>query len=126
MMQNIIKHTLKGKNGWSILNLSVIDVAKIKSIDFRKRVFCIFDKDLPYTLDIKYYEPKQHTSIAPTFTGRGVGFTVVTETKVYQNITKRYSTQEECMKEVHDIHEKQYYLTIYAEELAEKIMKNSY
>jgi len=45
---------LKGTCGWQRDWFNKIDVSKVVSFDTRRRLFCIFDRDKPVELSIKY------------------------------------------------------------------------
>lgn len=108
-MKGLLYHTLKGSNGWSTLAISTIDVAKVLKMTCHKRLFMICDRDLPYTLTIRYDEPKETIGFAPT-TRPGV-ITVYNETQLEQTITKRYKTEQELLDEVTEIKKKQQQIT---------------
>ena len=107
-MEGIIFHTLKGIRGWSKLNISTIDVYKIKDIYYNKRLFCIFDRNYPYTLIIKYNEPQESINLAPgiNFKG-GVTLSLVNNMCLISDITKRYKTEIEVKNEIEEINIKQ-------------------
>ena len=93
-MKGIIFHTSKGIKGWSELGILTVDVYKIKDIYYKKRLFCIFNKDHPYNLTIDYHEPRESIGLAPGINLYG-GFTFSLVKKVHltANITKRYKTE---------------------------------
>jgi len=39
------------------IGYSTFKIHKINNVWYKKRLFCIFDKDLPYKLTIEYYKP---------------------------------------------------------------------
>lgn len=83
----VLSYTLRGTNGWSDLSLNKIDVGMVVSTNVKKRLFCLFDRDKPYTLHINYgYERR------------------------YNPITKRYSNIEDANDDVNNILKKQEFL----------------
>jgi len=117
----VLFHTLKGTPGWSRLSIKNIDIARVLSISHSKRLFKIFDRDKPYTLEIKYYLPSVQTGVAPSF-GRNVSFTVYSEPILEHNITKRYETEQTVLKEVEDINNKIKKLDDYTNKISSYIM----
>jgi len=81
-MKGIIFHTLKGINGWSFLKLQKIDVCKILNIKYNKKLFCIFDYEYKYTLEIEieYLEPNKNFYIKPVYGGC---FVVLDDIRMY-------------------------------------------
>lgn len=64
-----------------------IDIAKIRKINLRPRLFCILDRDKPYTLDIYYENP--HLSV-----GYGNGIVVHGDTRLNDLISIRGTSDE--------------------------------
>jgi hypothetical protein len=77
-LTGVVYHSLKGSPGWSKLDLSSIDVARVLAIDYKKRAFKIFDRDKPYTLNINYYLVGLRVGVAPSF-GSHTSVTVYNE-----------------------------------------------
>ncbi len=106
MRNNILFHVLKGKNGWSFLDLQRINVLKVQEMSCRERCFKIFDKEYPFVLDIEYAEEK--TTLVPMIVN---GATIFVSTKDdLQTITKRYKTSKEVNEEILEIKKKQHKL----------------
>src|SRR5689334_18355327 len=101
--QSLIFHELKGIPGWSGVNKKIIDVAMVKEINFRKRLFRLIDREYPYTLNILYYDPHFGTSVFTTG-GRRVN---VSEAFCESYITRRLKSEHECLSEFNEIIEKQ-------------------
>jgi hypothetical protein len=73
--------------GWSHLSITTIDIRKVEVIEYRQRLFCIIDRDYPYTVCIRYtnqYSVRQPFSL----------------------ITKRYETLEDAEFDVNEINRK--------------------
>lgn len=121
----VLFHTLKGKNGWSHLSLSKIDVARVVNVRWTERLWKIFDKDCPYTLNIEYYLPQTKTSIAPTFGSGRTGYTVYNETVLNHSITKRYKTKEDVEREIAELERKMKKLDRYQQQISVEISKFS-
>ena len=119
MTTGILKHTLRGLNGWSLLCIKEIDVMKVVEIAHRRRLFCIFDREYPWTLTIEYNEPTE--SIEPVYTTGGAGFTISVE--LTQSITKRYQTERQVLTEISQIKRKQAGMIEWQKETADLIMK---
>jgi hypothetical protein len=113
----ILFHTLKGINGWSNFSLKELDVAKIMSISYRERLFKIFDRDEPYSLEISYNHTIENTSVAPVFTGGKIGFSLYQKTTIEQSITKRYQTKKDVDLEFSEINHKMKKLDLLSEKL---------
>lgn len=99
MMNGLILHTFKGVNGWSTCNHSIIDVAKIKSIKYNKRLFTFFQKEYKYTLKINYKENNSNIGIIRENSYDSTLYT--------QLITKRYKTINDVNDEITEIKKKQ-------------------
>ena len=123
-MQGLIFHTLKGIRGWSSLNISTIDVHKVINIEHKKRLFCLFDRQYPYSLEIVYNEPTEIPAVAPVFNPRshaGVGHVVLHNTYLTQTITKRYATEKEVQTEIAEIEAKQEKLNLIHQRIVAEI-----
>lgn len=107
-MKGTIFHTLKGIKGWSQFNISTIDICKIKDIYYEKRLFCIFNKNHPYTLTIEYCEPTQSYGLVrgATFDGKFTT-TLVSQIDLTTFMTRRYKSEIEVMNEIEEIKTKQ-------------------
>lgn len=125
---NVLFHRLKGAKGWSMYSPeNTLDVANIVNIHVNKRLFSIFDRDKPYTLWISYYNPEEE--ISPMF---GIGINgyptvgVYSKTKLYHDITARYSTKEEAENDMKDIMAKQEKLEKIQEQLRNSVTYGDY
>jgi hypothetical protein len=103
MLKDIIFHTLRGVDGWSSFNRSIIDVARVVSITYHKREFKIYDTDHNYTLTIEYEQPEDEIKIVYVKNGFGVTH----GTKTLHMLTKRYVTEIDVLNEIREIEEKQ-------------------
>lgn len=107
-MRGLIFHNLKGIKGWSDLSISQINVYKIKEIFYKKRLFCIFNKNYRYTLTIKYSEPNEYYMPIIVYGGHGITTTsLVKQVNLTQIITKRYLTEADVINEIEEIKLKQ-------------------
>jgi len=91
-LKNPVYHTLKGFPGWSALNLQKIDLTRLVDMSYCKRSFMIMDRDLPYTLYIRYENPKTPYLIVPM-----IGSVFV------ETISKRYKTEDDVKSEILEI-----------------------
>lgn len=94
----ILFHELGGVFGWGE-PLRRIDVARIKEMDYHRRLFRISQRDLPWTLEINYYHPHETMKMAPTLTSRGGGFTFHSSINLYTTITTRYPSEKKLLEE---------------------------
>jgi uncharacterized protein YpiB (UPF0302 family) len=113
-MKNLIFHTLKGVKGWSYLDIDKIDVARVNKMFYYRRSFCFFEEDKPYSLFIDYHLPKN--KIFPIY----CNFIYVVELE--QRISKRYSNEEEVVKEIFEINRKKEILEKYFERKGQTIL----
>lgn len=104
-MRTFVKHFIKWEYGWGS-QLRDLDVMKIGSIIYHKRLFKLTQRDLPYTLAIEYDEPHEVISIGPTFSGSG-GATLYNKTELTQTITFRLPSEKYCIDEINTIYGKQ-------------------
>lgn len=123
-MIGILFHTLKGKPGWGRLALEEIDVCKIQNMTYFKRLFCIFDRDHPYTLSIVYNQPFETIQLINGINSNGgVTTTLVNKVVLTQQITRRYQTEESARKEIEDIQQKIRKMNDYKKKLMATIME---
>lgn len=114
-------HVLKGIRGWSNLNITKVDVAKIKNISYHSRLFMLMDREYPYTLYIEYAEPKESLRPIPVHGSNGsVNYIYITQVELTQTITKRYSRVEEVEEEIAQITFKQNELIKLGESLTKR------
>jgi len=123
LLRGVVFHTLKGIDGYSSLNYSKIDVAKVVDITWRKRLFCIHDREQKFMVEIKYEELNIPFTLTPVIVATPpLGFTIpLSQQSEIQTITKRYSSQEECLTLIKEIKTKQKQLQIYTRKLEETI-----
>ena len=118
MTTGILKHTLRGINGWSFLSIKYIDVMKVVYICHHQRLFCIFNQEHPWTLTIEYDEPVE--SWMPVYTTGGYGITRSVD--LTQFITRRYRTERDVLTEISQIEQKQAAVIQWQNEISESIM----
>ena len=119
MTTGILKHTLKGLKGWSFLCIKEIDVMKVVEIKIHRRLFCIFDREHPWTLSIDYNKPIK--CVQPVYCG-GV-FTTIISVALTQIITKRYRTERQVLAEISQIKRKQAAMIEWQQEIADLMME---
>jgi type IV secretory pathway TraG/TraD family ATPase VirD4 len=120
LMRGVLFTTLRGTQGWKSW-FPTLDVSRVVKISYRKRLIRITDRHLPWMMTIDYYFPQQSHDIAPTITGKGLGFTVINTTKLNHEITARYASKEELLKDFDDITNKQKKLETYMEEFRQRV-----
>lgn len=92
--------------GWSRFYEQSLDVRKIKSISYRKRLFCIFNIDHPYTLSIKYHNITNESTLIPVITANGtIGVGSSTNYKDTSLMTVRYKNLVDLQKDMKSIEE---------------------
>jgi hypothetical protein len=99
-MRGVLFHKIKAVFGWGS-RVRNLDVTRVVDMCSEKRWFMIFDRYLPYTLRIKYYDPESESSIMPIFASKGIGFGLSDKVETHKTITFRYPNERELMKD-HD------------------------
>jgi hypothetical protein len=102
-MKNILFHVLKGKNGWSFLDLKRINVSKVIEMSCRERLFKFYDEEFPFVLEIEYAE--EIDTLVPMIINGATIFVSTNDDS--QTITKRYKTSKEVYQEISEIKKKQ-------------------
>lgn len=103
-MSATLYHTLKNHVRGYGFYTNPIDIRKVISITYSKRLFRIMDKDYIYRLDIEYYDPKSVLTTIHVFSSNGgpaVGISSSYEEHSY--ITLRYKTRTDVEQEISEI-----------------------
>jgi hypothetical protein len=79
-------------------------VHKIHEVTYRKRLFCIFDTDLPFELSIRYKKLSKSLKIAPIIGGNG--FLLHEKTDLEKEYNFRFETEKECKHNIDEIKKK--------------------
>lgn len=127
-LPGIVYHQLKGIQGHSNLGIDYIDVGKISSISYAKRLFCIMDRTHKFTITIEYAEPKTEwvSFPIPVYAGQfGIGIMFMKDVSFSQIITRRYNSEEECEAEISAIKYKQTQLDMLAIKLRNMLNQES-
>ena len=66
-MSKLFNYTLKGVNGWSFCNLKTIDIRRIITASYDKRIFKFFDKEYDYLLHINYIQSNTSNTISKRY-----------------------------------------------------------
>lgn len=103
-MRGLIHHMIKSPFGWGY-KVKNLDISKIKNIYYHKRLFMIFQRNLPYTLTVEYEDPHIVYDIAHVF-GKHVSVAMYSTDKSDKIITYRLSTEKECVDEINNIENK--------------------
>lgn len=124
-LAGILFHILRHDSvpGWSKMQITSLDVAKIIKVDYSPRFFRIWNREYPYTLHITYAEPRKELAIAPTFTTNNVGATLYNDLELTSIISRRYKSEQHCKEEINEIFRKQGLLDKYIQRLRDKITK---
>ena len=126
-MSATVYHTFTGcVKGLSSFHINPADVRKIIDITYRKRLFCIFNKEYKFSLDIKYFDPKNETTVSPAvvFAGQygigGVFHSTYVETSI---MTLRYKTKKEVINVIDEIKMKQSLISKFDNEQNKKLQE---
>lgn len=106
-ISGVMFHNLKGVSGWSQCQERQLDVSLVQSGNYHKRLFTIFDREYPYTVTIDYKLPR-------------VGASGGHRTVLNQLITVRLVSEQDCIRELTEISEKQKALDMLADKLQRK------
>jgi hypothetical protein len=122
-MTSTIHHTLKNfVRGWTNFHINPIDIRKIVKISYHKRLFCIFQREYKYTLEIEYYNPRSESDASPIITTGGqVGFAFTNEYFETSQMTIRYKSENEIKQEIDEIKKIQDIIKIFDEEQNKKL-----
>jgi hypothetical protein len=97
-----------------------LDVVLVKEMNVRKRLFCITNRDFPFTLDIIYHDPHVDNYFIP-----GANHSI-TSCALYENtseMTFRFKTHEDAIFELNRIKEKKEGVNKYLESVNVDIYK---
>lgn len=119
----ILNYELKGKYGWSYYQPNIIDVADIISVSYNERLFCLLDKDFPYTLYIECHNITTETTLAPVITTKGIGLSFVPRNNFKSTITRRFKTTNEINDEINKISHYQNLLDDYAVKIRNELLE---
>jgi hypothetical protein len=123
MLKGILSYHLQGIEGWGD-RLEIIDVANVKSMVKRSRLFMIFNREYPYTMRIEYENLHTDLVFSPVVGGNNNnGYVTHTRIKPTVNITRRYKTEDDMNSDYNNIIEKQKDLKKYVEKIKNDIEK---
>ncbi len=115
-----LSHHVKG---WSSFYLNPIDIRKIVSVKWHPRLFCVFNRDYPYTLSIKYYNPRSVVTSGPVLTTGGhVGASLTEKYEEHSYMTIRYKTEGAVHQEINEINKLQNIIKNFDEEQNKKLL----
>lgn len=83
--------------------IKIFDVRKIFKMVYRQRLYCIFDREYKYELEIKYLEQKNELDFVPVITTGGFGFGLTNTYNVPTITHLRYKTEEDIIDELNQI-----------------------
>ena len=126
-MRNVIFHTIKAKAGWCNATPR-LDVDRIINMELYRRVFCIFDRDLPYKLIITYYDPELETTprLYSDCNYTHTNIPVYTNNSIQHVFSFRYPTIEKAQEDMKQIQHKQLILRQIKEEFTREEFKFDY
>lgn len=117
IMLPTLHHTLKNFVNRGINFPNPIDVRKVIDITHRKRMFCIFDPDYLWIMNIEYDNPINTVSVLPVISANGsVGVALAREYEPSSIITLRYKSLLEIENEKSEIKRLQEIIKKYDEE----------
>lgn len=99
------------------------DVGTIADLGTYKRLFCIFDRDKPYELVVKSYEPHTEDRAQPTFIDGKVGFTFQRSHELYKRSYFRVPSLADCHQHIREIRQKQAQLDQIEAHMREKTLR---
>ena len=102
---HMLGHHVKGM---SYFYVNPLDVRKVLDMKVSTRLFCLFDRQYPYTLKIKYSNPRETVGINPVIGGGGV--VLSGEYSESDVMTVRYQSEEEAFNDLNEIHAKKQFL----------------
>jgi hypothetical protein len=104
-MSPTLHHTFKGfVKGLSYFHINPVDIRKVIKINYRKRLFCIFDTEYKYSMEIEYFNPRSEISSSTVITSGGhVGFGIYNQYVETSEMTLRYKTEKEVIDEIDEI-----------------------
>ena len=122
-IRGIFNYKFKGKPGWSSFQTETVDIADIISVGYNKRLFCLFDKDDLYTLEIKCFNISTEIILAPAITSKGIGLAFVPRSTFESTITRRFQTLDDLNGEIDLIFNYQTKLDEYALRIKNEIIE---
>jgi hypothetical protein len=82
-----------------------LDVGAITNVAYRKRLFCLLDRDYPYEFQVEYFNPSQTTEFAYNPHTKVWYPYVITE--LYDTHAVRLPSEDVCKVNVQEIEKKQ-------------------
>lgn len=112
----------KHVRGWSRFYEQSLDVRKIKSTSYRKRLFCFFDREYPYTLSIKYHNITEELKLIPVVSNNGTfSAGLTTQHKDTSLMTVRYKNLDDLQKDIKSIEELKNKINLFDNEQNKKL-----
>lgn len=72
------------------------------SVTKYQRAFCIFDKNLPWKLNVEYFSPHEENDYYPVYNGKSFTYVNFPKTVFSKNDTYRM-TEKECDKHIKNV-----------------------
>lgn len=98
----IYQFTEKSIPGWS-KQLKEFHVSELAKLDYRERLFMIWDRQYPYTLEIVLNRINTEMVARPVITNKGIGTTIVTETSPTTLYTRRFQSETDVVNTISEI-----------------------
>ncbi len=112
MAFKLVNHIIRGQRFF---------VYKINEISYRERVFCIFDKELPFELSLRYKELSKSMEVAPIIGAKG-GFQLQEKTNLEKTYNFRFESSEECQHNIDEVNKKKELIDEMLTEFTEDMM----
>lgn len=103
-MTATLRYTVRNcVRGWSGYFTPEIDVRTVMTINYHERMFCLFDRDHPWTVYMKIYNPRSESSVAPVIAGGRFGIAFTNEYRESSMMTLRFQTEKHATDMINEI-----------------------
>ena len=79
-----------------------IDVSRVTQMKYRRRWFMIFERHLPFTIDMDYYQPHNSSRLAVGY-GKHTTFTSIPTLELYTTTSVRVATERDAVNVMSEI-----------------------
>lgn len=113
MMRGVLYHSLRGEPAWNCFCAvagNAVDVSRVQEIYCRSRKFMVFQRHLPFELDILYElkGPSDRFKFIPSVNTRGqMGMALSTTYDFDEWVTLRYASEREALLDLQAVLAKQ-------------------
>ena len=99
--------------GWNTAVINPININKILTMEINKRLFCIINKDYPFTLKIKYYNSSIENHAIHN----------ITNYETYSYINLRFKSRNDARYEINKINKLKLLVKEYNLKIREEVKK---